>query len=56
MNLGVAGYFNMIIFPMERSRGGRLSFAMRRFFEVVEDLELRDLPLHGGPHSEWWPK
>ena len=27
----VAGDFNMIRFPFERSRGGRLSSAMRRF-------------------------
>ena len=44
----VAGDFNMIRFPSERSRGGRLSSAMRRFSEVVQDLELRDLPLQGG--------
>ena len=30
------------------SRGGRLSLAMRRFSKVVEDSELRDLPLQGG--------
>ncbi|RVX01630.1 hypothetical protein CK203_024423 [Vitis vinifera] len=40
--------FNMIKFPSEHSRGGRLSSAMRRFSEVIEDLELRDLPLQGG--------
>ncbi|RVW32938.1 hypothetical protein CK203_112647 [Vitis vinifera] len=40
----VAGDFNMIRFPFERSKGGRLSPTMRRFSEVVEDLELRDLP------------
>ncbi|RVW51403.1 hypothetical protein CK203_097169 [Vitis vinifera] len=44
----VAGDFNMIRFPFERSRGGRLSPTMRRFSEVVEDLELRDLSLQGG--------
>ncbi|RVW86319.1 Transposon TX1 uncharacterized 149 kDa protein [Vitis vinifera] len=38
----------MIRFPSERSRGGRLTQAMRRFSEVVEELELRDLPLQGG--------
>ena len=38
----------MIKFPSERSRGGKLSLAMRRFSEVIEDLELRDLPLQGG--------
>ncbi|RVW42423.1 Transposon TX1 uncharacterized 149 kDa protein [Vitis vinifera] len=44
----VAGDFNMIRFPSERSRGGRLSPSMRRFTEVIEELELRDLPLQGG--------
>ncbi|RVW30523.1 putative ribonuclease H protein [Vitis vinifera] len=43
-----AGDFNMIRFPTERSRGGRLSPSMRRFTEVIEELELRDLPLQGG--------
>ncbi|RVW88351.1 hypothetical protein CK203_040975 [Vitis vinifera] len=41
------GDFNMIRFPSERSRGGRLSPTMRRFSEVIEELELRDLPLQG---------
>ncbi|RVX11490.1 hypothetical protein CK203_015858 [Vitis vinifera] len=36
----VAGDFNMIRFPTERSRGGRLSPSMRRFTEVIEELEL----------------
>ena len=44
----VAGDFNMIRFPSERSREGRLFLTMRRFSEVVEELELRDLPLQGG--------
>ena len=44
----IAGDFNMIRFPFERSRGGRLSQAMRRFSEVVEELDLRDLPFQGG--------
>ena len=44
----VAGDFNMIRFPTERSQGGRLSPSMRRFTEVIEELELRDLPLQGG--------
>ncbi|RVW53031.1 hypothetical protein CK203_072745 [Vitis vinifera] len=48
----VVGDFNMIKFPFKRSRGGRLSSAMRRFLEVIEDLELRDLPLQGG-HFTW---
>ena len=44
----VVGDFNMIRFPSERSRGGRLSLTMWRFSEVIEELELRDLPLQGG--------
>ena len=38
----------MIRFPEERSRGGGLFALMRRFSEVLEDLELRDFPLQGG--------
>ena len=45
---GVARDFNAIRFPEERSKGGSLNGAMRRFSEVLEDLELRDLPLQGG--------
>ncbi|WKA01533.1 hypothetical protein VitviT2T_019813 [Vitis vinifera] len=44
----VAGDFNMVRFPVESSRRGRLTSSMRRFLEIIEDLELRDLPLHGG--------
>ena len=44
----VAGDFNVVRFPGESSRGGRLSASMRRFSEIMEDLELRDLPLQGG--------
>ena len=44
----VAGDFNVVRFPVESSRGGRLSASMRRFSEIMEDLMLRDLPLQGG--------
>ena len=44
----VAGDFNMIRFPFERSREGRMSSTMRRFSKVVKELELRDLSLQGG--------
>ena len=47
----VGGDFNMIRFPEEYGRGGGLSASMRRFSEVVEDLELRDFPLQGGPFT-----
>ncbi|RVW98940.1 Transposon TX1 uncharacterized 149 kDa protein [Vitis vinifera] len=45
----VGGDFNMIRYLEERNRGGELSASMRRFTEVVEDLELRDYPVQGGP-------
>ena len=45
----VVGDFNVILSPKERSRGGSLNSDMRRFSEVIEDLELKDLPLLGGP-------
>ena len=35
-------------YPLECSRGGSLSPAMRRLLEVIEDLELRDFPFQGG--------
>ena len=38
----------MIRFPSKRSRGGRVSLAMRRFSEVIDELDLRDLSLQGG--------
>ena len=44
----VAGDFNSILSPEERSRGGSLNSNMRRFSEVIEDLQLKDLPLVGG--------
>ncbi|RVW46613.1 Transposon TX1 uncharacterized 149 kDa protein [Vitis vinifera] len=47
----VGGDFNLVRFPEEHSRGGSLTASMRRFSEVVEDLELRDYPLRGGPFT-----
>ncbi|RVW37191.1 Mitochondrial carrier protein MTM1 [Vitis vinifera] len=35
-------------FPMEWNKSSRLSSTMRRFSEIIEELELRDLPLQGG--------
>ena len=37
--------FNEILSPNERSRGGGISNTMRRFSDILNDLELRDLPL-----------
>ena len=40
--------------PNTHRRGGRVSPSMRRFLEVIDDLDLRDLPLQGGPvYLEW---
>ena len=47
----VGGDFNEVLFPNERSKGGRLSNSMRRFSDILNDLDLRDLPLQGGPYT-----
>ncbi|RVW76305.1 ATP-dependent DNA helicase Q-like 4A [Vitis vinifera] len=47
----VGGDFNLVRFLEEHSRGEGLTASMRRFSEVVEDLELRDFPLMGGPFT-----
>ena len=43
----VGGDFNIIRFPSERNRSGRLNQSMRRFSEVIDAHELIDLPLLG---------
>ncbi|RVW64230.1 hypothetical protein CK203_046327 [Vitis vinifera] len=43
--------FNAILSPEERNRGGSLNSNMRRFLEIIEDLELKDVPLVGGPFT-----
>ena len=40
----LGGDFNVIRFLGERNSISRLSLAMRRFLEIIEHLELRDLP------------
>ena len=47
----VARDFNAILSPDECSRGGSLNSDMKRFSEVIEDLELKDLPLLWGPFT-----
>ena len=37
--------------PNEHRREGRVSPSMRRFVEVIDDMDLRDLPLQGGPFT-----
>ena len=44
----MAGDLNVVRFPMENSMRGRLTYSMKRFSEIIEDLELRNLPLQGG--------
>ena len=43
----VAVDFNVVRFLVESSRGGRLTYLMKIFSEIIEHLELRDLPLQG---------
>ena len=47
----MAGDFNITRFTEERCGGSRLTWRMRRFSDVIEDLELRNLPLQGGPYT-----
>ena len=47
----IGGDFNTVLSPNERNKGGRLSYSMRRFSEVMNELGLRDLPLQGGPFT-----
>ena len=44
----LGGDVNSTLFQQERSSQRRISSAMRRFAETVDDLELVDLPLQGG--------
>ena len=52
----IGGDFNVIRFLRERNSLSRLSSAMRRFSEVIKDLELWDLLFQGGGvfHGEGW--
>ena len=44
----IGGDFNVIRFPKERNRVGKISSSMRRFSHIIDELELKDLPLQGG--------
>ena len=44
----IGGDFNVIRFPSERSREGRMFRTMRRFSEAIDELTLRDLPIQWG--------
>ena len=47
----IRGDFNVTISPSESNKGGNVTQAMRRFAEVIDDLGVRDMPLHGGPFT-----
>ena len=47
----IRGDFNVTIFPNESNKGCRVTLAMRRFAEVIDDLGVRDMPLQGGPFT-----
>ena len=44
----IGGDFNLVRFPREKSRGSQSCVDMRRFSKVIDDLEMKDLPLQGG--------
>ena len=44
----LGGDFNIILFQKERSRQRRLTAAIRRFAQIIDELGLVDLPLQGG--------
>ena len=59
----VGGDFNIICSQRERSRQGRITSAMRRFAQIIDDLGLVDLPLQegmytwsGGPNNQFWAR
>lgn len=53
----VGGDFNVVRFLGERRNCQCVSASMRRFSEVIDDLDLKDLPLSGGrPYLDGWVK
>ena len=47
----IGGDVNVTCFPNERNRERRILSSMRRFSQVMKKLELKDLPLQGGPYT-----
>ena len=43
--------FNIVRFPSEKRGGSCLTPAMEKFSEIIEDLNLIDLPLEGGRYN-----
>lgn len=42
------GDFDLVHSLVKHRRGGRISPSMRRFSEVIDDMEQKDIPLQGG--------
>ena len=40
--------FNVIRFPVERNKENKISRFMKGFSQIIDELELKDLPLQGG--------
>ena len=40
--------FNIIWFPEERNRASRIIRSMRRFSQVIDELDMKDIPLKAG--------
>ena len=47
----LGGDFNDIRFPGERNREGRIQRSMRRFSQIIDELELKDLPIQRGQYT-----
>ena len=44
----IGGDFYVIRFPYKKNREGRISSSMRRFSQIIDEMELKDLHLKGG--------
>ena len=44
----LGGDFNTTLYQVERNRTGRITSAMRRFAQIIDELGLVDIPLQGG--------
>ena len=47
----IRGDFNVLRFQGERYKEGRWTGVMRRFFQIINELELKDLPHQGGVYT-----
>ena len=47
----LGGDFNDICFPGKRNREDRIQRSMRRFSQIIDELELKDLPIQRGQYT-----